>query len=556
MDAYLYEESLDDSKPETIAISKEVLYIQDTNSGVYNGQIVFDTSSLSNSGKWLAWSQAELQIPFIVSFTSAANLAAGVRAAAFTMGLKNGYYQIIDSLQIDYNNVNIQQLSNNLNQFVNYKVLSTWSRSDLDKWSSMYGVYPDDPAYAAANANLNTASTTGTGFPNNTDRIAAASFAHPYPSNSGFYQRKIRNTAFSALAANPAYGNFANLNVADVGKNHYNVSGAGAGAVYYYVILCTIPLSLLSDFMAKAPLLRGGFFRLTINYNSCSHSITTVGNPATMTMASTTILSGRTCPYLITSFAANNGGTEVGTRVGANGLTLSCGVARNTSIASPANLPFSSCRLYVPAYELDPTKEAQLLQIKPIRQVNYTDIYTYTFSDSGAGTNFNQLITNGIAGMKYLVLIPYARYSVAQGGAAITNIPTAALSPFDTFPGTGSTPLAALSNFNVQVGGRNIFQQNFQYDFEFFINEVASMNAINGGAQWGLTSGLIDFAFWQNAYRYYVVNLERRASIEDGVPKSVQILGKNSSGYAMDYTCIIVYDRKVSIDMTEARVVS
>jgi hypothetical protein len=556
MDAYLYEESLDDSKPETIAISKEVLYIQDTNSGVYNGQIVFDTSSLSNSGKWLAWSQAELQIPFIVSFTSAANLAAGVRAAAFTMGLKNGYYQIIDSLQIDYNNVNIQQLSNNLNQFVNYKVLSTWSRSDLDKWSSMYGVYPDDPAYASLNADLNTASTSGTGFPNNTDQIAAASFAHPYPSNTGFYQRQIRNTAFSAVAAQPGYGNFASLNVADVGKNHYNVSGAGAGAVYYYVILCTIPLSLLSDFMAKAPLLRGGFFRLTINYNSCSHSITTVGNPATMTMASTTILSGRTCPYLIASTAANNGGNTVGTNVAANGLTLSCGVARTTSIASPANLPFSSCRLYVPAYELDPTKEAQLLQIKPIRQVNYTDIYTYTFSDSGAGTNFNQLITNGIAGMKYLVLIPYARYSVAQGGAAITNIPTAALSPFDTFPGTGSTPLAALSNFNVQVGGRNIFQQNFQYDFEFFINEVASMNAINGGAQWGLTSGLIDFAFWQNAYRYYVVNLERRASIEDGVPKSVQILGKNSSGYAMDYTCIIVYDRKVSIDMTEARVVS
>lgn len=63
---------------------------------------------------------------------------------------------------------------------------------DLDKWSSMYGVYPYDPAYTAFNGNLNKASTSGIGFPNKRNRIAAAFFSHSYPSNSGLYQRQLR----------------------------------------------------------------------------------------------------------------------------------------------------------------------------------------------------------------------------------------------------------------------------------------------------------------------------------------------------------------------------
>lgn len=75
-----------------------------------------------------------------------------------------------------------------------------------------------------------------------------------------------------------------------------------------------------------------------------------------MTVSHTTILSGRTCPYIITSTAA---------KVNAVGGV----VARKISISSPADLPLSSFRLYVPAYESDPTEEAQLLKIKPVRAI-------------------------------------------------------------------------------------------------------------------------------------------------------------------------------------------
>jgi len=566
MDDYLFEHSLDDSKPENIALSKEVLYIQDINAGVYNGQIIFDTSSLSNSGRWLAWDEATLQIPFVVSFTSTAgNIAADAvsRRAAFINGLKNGYYQIIDSIQVDYNNTNVCQQTNNINQFVNFKLLTTMSASDVDKWGPTIGFRPDTPAYVLNAA----ASPNGNGLTNNRDTflpVAATQFNEPYVSNTGFLNRKRETTAFSGNASGAgavlSYGGIAFANASSTGKNFYTASPAagGVGAVYYSVVLCTIRLSDLCDFFTKIPLIRGGFFRLTIVYNSCAHLITLgAGPPINMSVGAggTTIRSGRTCPYIFSSATADNSASAMvatAQGLGAN-ISIDSGVVRTTQINNPGG-PFSSCRLYVPAYELDPVKEAQLLQIKPIRNVEYFDIYQYQFGSVAAGDTMNTLITNGIAGMLFLVVIPTYSYSDASIIAA-GGIPSAALSPFDTYPGTGH-PLAAITNFNVQVGGRNLFQQNFQYNFEFFMNEMSRINAINGGVEMGLTSGLITQSLWDNGYRFYVCDLTRRPSIEDGVAKSVQILGQNATPYAMNFTCFIAYNKKVNIDMAEGKLVA
>jgi hypothetical protein len=433
------------------------------------------------------------------------------------------------------------------------------SASDVDKWGPTIGFRPDTPAYVLSAA----ASLDGNGLTNNRDTflpIAADQFNEPNVSNLGFLNRKRETTAFSANAGALAYGGIAFANASSTGKNFYTASPAagGVGAVYYSVVLCTIRLSDLCDFFTKVPLIRGGFFRLTIVYNSSAHLITLAGGPVmSVAAAGTTIRSGRTCPYIFSSATVNNSANlmvAAAQGLGAN-ISIDSGVVRTTQINNPGG-PFSSCRLYVPAYELDPVKEAQLLQIKPIRSIDYFDVYQYQFGSVAAGDNFNQLITNGISGMRYLVVIPSYSYSdatvIAAGAAAI---PSAALSPFDTFPGTGH-PLAAITNFNVQVGGRNLFQQNFQYNFEFFMNEMARINAINGGVEMGLTSGLITQSLWDNGYRFYVCDLTRRPSIEDGVAKSVQILGQNATPYAMNFTCFIAYDKKVNIDMAEGKLVA
>ena len=168
----------------------------------------------------------------------------------------------------------------------------------------------------------------------------------------------------------------------------------------------------------------------------------------------------------------------------------------------------------------------------------------------GAGGSFNQILTNGIVNAKYVVVIPYISGS---NSGVVGNLPPYQ-TLFDTAPGT-TTPLAAITQFQVQVGGQNIFQQNFQYDFENFVNEVSAMNAINGGISTGLTNGLISSLDWENGYRYYVCDISRRLPSEDAVPRSVVISGINGTGSVMDYICFIVFERRITLEMVSGEVI-
>jgi hypothetical protein len=60
-------------------------------------------------------------------------------------------------------------------------------------------------------------------------------------------------------------------------------------------------------------------------------------------------------------------------------------------------------------------------------------------------------------------MMPYLTGSAANTGLAIAA--NTYQSVFDTAPGT-TAPLAFITQLQVQIGGQNMFQQNFQYDFE------------------------------------------------------------------------------------------
>lgn len=94
-----------------------------------------------------------------------------------------------------------------------------------------------------------------------------------------------------------------------------------------------------------------------------------------------------------------------------------------------------------------------------------------------------------------------------------------------------------------------MLRQNFQYDFETFVNEVILLGSINGALSDGLSSGLICQFEWDNAYRYIVCDISRRLPAEDSVPKSFVIQVINNSLVSMDYICFIVFERKITVDM-------
>jgi hypothetical protein len=182
----------------------------------------------------------------------------------------------------------------------------------------------------------------------------------------------------------------------------------------------------------------------------------------------------------------------------------------------------------------------------------------------------NNLLTNGISNVKSVLVLPFFSSTVAnetpnpvpaRGGAILSSntgftsgIPVYQ-SPFDS-AGCGTTsPLAHLTNFNIQVSGQNAIYNLQRYTFEQFNNQLYGQNAVNGGLTDGLTSGLVGRQDFDMEYCYYYVNVERMLPVEMSVPKSVQILGQNLSGKALDFYVFVEYGVEIQIDaLTGARV--
>jgi hypothetical protein len=227
-----------------------------------------------------------------------------------------------------------------------------------------------------------------------------------------------------------------------------------------------------------------------------------------------------------------------------------------------------SVYLYIPAYTFNPPFEQAILS-SPIKQINYTDVYQYQVTNIGAGQMINQLITNGIANIKSILILPFfsstatntTTTAVTKTGV-VNNSNTGFLqgypvfqSPFDP-AGSGTTsPLSHISNFNVQISGQNAIYNLQKYNFEQFNNQLYGQNAVNGGLTDGLTSGLVGRNEFDMSHCYYYVNVERMLPVEMGVPKSVQVVGQNMSNKAIDYYVFVEYGVKISIDiLTGARV--
>jgi hypothetical protein len=128
------------------------------------------------------------------------------------------------------------------------------------------------------------------------------------------------------------------------------------------------------------------------------------------------------------------------------------------------------------------------------------------------------------------------------------------LSPFSSSGGTPDP--VALTNFNVQISGRNIFNDNEQYDFVAFTQQLATSNQLNGGQTTGLASGLIGLDEFDSLYRYYYVDCSRGRPGESGVPRSIQILGQVVGSTAVNLMVFATFTREISINVGSGQRVS
>lgn len=355
-----------------------------------------------------------------------------------------------------------------------------------------------------------------------------------------------------------------------------------------------VRLKDVADFFQKCPLLKGATMRIALNTNQCffpwkaanvaytaATGVPSIAGALLMTGAPTILGGGGTNPIMISSADVGQGFDGIaglsGSLVTAIGLAPTAATTQ-TAITGKASLsivksqftggnfmtstisaPITSVRLYAPCYTMSPIAEQRYLSLTPTKKVVYNDIFQYQFNNVPTG-NFNLLVSNGITNVRGVVVVPFLNSS-SNGITGATNWATASitdtlLSPFSSSGGTPD-PIA-ITNFNIQVSGKNLFLQQLQYTYEQFYEQLVSSNQLNGSLTTSLSSGLIGKEDFEFLYRYYYGNVSRSLPSEDGVAKSIQILGSISTPatpVAVNLMVFVEFEREITIDVrTGARI--
>jgi hypothetical protein len=573
-----------------VFIKKDWINILDNmNQNYSSNQSVIDTSQLSNSNKYMSYREAYLLVPMVLTVSNQAVNggflpATAASSADYCIGLKSWFGNIIHSFTLDYNGVTVIQQTPYINMVNCFKLLTSLSWDDVITQGATIGFYPDTSTSFSVNGTAVSAIGQGTCFNMINPILTQAQLDigdnfNSYSSiggNVGALKRcqyiNYDPDGTVGLATGGGAAAYSSLQTSTacsaLWKSFISTkvnAAAGVVGVFQISITATIYLKHIHSFFAMCPLLKGVFMKMTMNLNNASVAFTTAGTTTAKTIALNSVSNpvGGVCPFLLSSQAytsAAGAATEVSSLI-AGDYYASVAVGNRVLAQPQAGLLTgvlgrgpASVYLYVPAYTFNPVFESAYLS-SPIKRIAYDDVYQYQVLNIGAGIPFNNLLTNGIANLKSILIIPFFS---ASAGSATTGLPTGIpvfQSPFDT-AGCGTTsPLIQFNNFNVVVSGQNAIYNTQQRMYEQFNDQFAGCNAVNGGLTDGLTSSLIGALDFDLSYCYYYVNVERMLPVEQSVPKSVQIIGINQSARAIDLYCFLTYQSVVSIDtLTGSRV--
>jgi len=469
-------------------LKKELLYqIDNNNSTNYQRNTVqFETSSFSNSGKWFDFRDGFISIPLVMTITRDVGHAISADDAKQLLQMKASNLSIIDSIQVEMNNTTVLQQTRNIVPLLNFKLHSTMGHGD----ETIHGHHMGYQKHSSEDWSY----VDEEGLHNDT-------------SNKKFYHEEKAGV----------------LSVADLKAKGANCQET-AGTVNTFFYDCFIRLRDL-PFFEKMHLVRGSLMKITLTLNqSDTHIVVAGGNKA----AVVSTLAGSFCPVI------RKAGGEVADYV----EDISVKVVSNNGVVHPTK---NQCRLYVPAYTFENSAEQSYLGLGS-KKVLYEDVYFQRLR--GVNGGFQSLLTNALARMKRLVIIPVLS---ASGNGTLAIEPQA--SPY-TVDGVGTTSACRISNFNVQLSGSNVYSNPINYSYEHFLLEQDGNDGVNGGQEMGTSSGQISLKDFESNYGYMVVDLSRRNKFDDNVPLSVQVSGTVSSGKALDLLCYIEYEKDVVIDIT------
>ena len=565
-DTFSFQSSLAPQVNDFIMASRQFTWIGDSNGTSYpSGQIVFDLAGLSNSGKFIDWSQTNLVIPLVLNVQNTSAVAGGFGANvienAFCASFKNGFHHLIHSMSVEITNNQVVSLTPFSNLDINFRLLTKSCYDDMLNFAPSFQFSKDNAEsinYSAGPVagGQAVAQPNGPGEYNN--KIAQHLFNPTEGYMNGAYQvndgrlKRMNVTSYDATqASQPIYTTQQMCN--QVGKASVVYS---AQNITYYA-LATIPLRMLHDIFRKLPLTMGMYVRLTINTNTaCMVTIgTTPVNgqvPASYTNNTLQVSSQNSIiPFMLSPVGAG-GGFNCGA---STQITATLGIARGYQGAIGFTHPtLQQCRIYACMYDMSPSFASTYLSNMSVKKILYNDILSFQSTNIPPNTPQSQILTNGISRPRYLIGIPQlASAFVPNGGTGTGYGPMA--SPFSSAPGT-CCPQARLINFNVLLSGTNLYQNAYTMNFESFLQELRQCNCLNGGLDLGISNGLISQSDWENGYGFVFVNLDRKDSqANDDISRTIQVQYTNGSNVPIDYFWIVGFERTISINTSTGSLV-
>ena len=327
--------------------------------------------------------------------------------------------------------------------------------------------------------------------------------------------------------------------------------------------LATIPLSELHDFFKNMPSVAsstGYELRLQSNVSRENSYVTRYAQinagsntPNIPDLVTCHQIVGHCCPFLLSNPSGNgstglninttaqiNANSTITVRacIGWSNVTGQLGTQFSGSVGTP-------CRIYLPSVNYNNDYIKQIIQ-QPQYNLKYLDYYTDMDEGRLQNSSVSRLFNVQLSRCRTLYIIPFLSSSA--------TIPSPFNSPISSAPIT-CTP-CRLKNFNIQIGGSNIFSEPMNFNHQFYNNGSLSIMAdINGNSlKSKFFSGQITKSMWESGYSVYSINLTKVTDeITDSLMKSFQLIYQvedNATGTKLkyDFYYIISYESELFLD--------
>ena len=532
-DALLYELSSSQGALPEPFIKRDIAWVGDSMNGSYQStSLTLDLSAVANAGKWQSWSEAVLQIPLVLTVRAPtagamANLTANVGPQNL-VALKSNFAHLIHSVTAKINNTEVISACDFQSVPMTFRMLTQFGQDDLVKLGPSIGFSKDGTSF-----NYDNATTTIT----NNDPATNEGLAKRVSETTGLVYPSDATDGSADILTDATYSS-------TVGQPGWAPHVAGQTYQVGYVI-AEIRLADLHPLFRELPLTKGGYLwmNLVVNQTQIDFSIATkVIDPTTIVVNTP---SNGVCPLMLLDYVTPSGSVDNGVYSVSVGI-VQCFDTVARGLGCPSHPAFNQVRCYLPLYIMDASKVQAYEALGAEREVSYSDFSRPGVPSQSAGSSFNLILSSGINRLKSVLVAPYF-----TNGLGTT---VAYQSPLTTEPSTCS-PLARISNYNVALSGTNVYQEDENYSFEFFQNEIVGLG-VNGQLTPGMTSGVVSKADWERMYGFLYTDCSRRLGPAYESATSVTIKGTVKTKVALTPLTFLEYERRIVMDVFSGQIKS